>query len=254
MASKKTTFSGLSKYSGQTAKKLRIGYMGDPVYTLVWQENGTTTNGTTLGTYLAGLTPAGSANTLNSQGWTKTQQQGSTTAEMFYNTTYNHWYTKTLNAATQRTASYDISFPSPLSGITHEVTWHVVAGDSGSGAFSNTGQVVSNTAATGYAHWYMYDDNATNDLYFVVDGVTKHSILNINTSTRTMAIKISQDKSITFWQNGVQVGPATTVTWNIDKCRIYGYTETGTPAWVSGNSVQGVQTGWSNERIYTWVS
>lgn len=249
MASKKTTFSGLAKYSGQTAKKFRVGYMGDPVYTKVWEETGTTTNGTTLGTYLAGLSPAGSANSINSQNWTKAQIAGSTVAQMFYNTTYNHWYTYTTNAATQRTASYGITFPAALDGITYEATWRMRNQDSGSGAFSNTGMRVYNTADTGHALWYLYDDNATNDLYFIVDGITKHTILNIATSTKVMAIKISQAKSVTFWVDGVQVGPATTVTWDINKCYVYGYTETGA-AYFSGDS----STGWSNERIYTWVS
>ena len=223
-------------------------HIGQLTPTLVWHENGTSSSAYSYTTYLADLSPAGGANTLNSQSWTRAKESG-TACIMKYNTTTNAWYTQRTNSTTQRAAYYNIAFPNTPKGIAHEADWVLPSVDAGSGAFSNTGSLILNSDESKYALWYMYDDNVFNDLYFIIDGVTKYTILNFTAATYKMKIQIDHNNMVSFYKDDVLVGPPLLWTGVINKLKIYGYTETGTNALVSGTTA----CGWKNEKIYEWL-
>lgn len=223
-------------------------HIGQLTPTLVWHENGTSSSGYSYTTYLTDFNPDGGANTLNSEGWVRAKDTG-TAAIMKYNTTYNIWYMQTTSSTTQRQATYVIPFSTTPKGIAHEADWKLPSVDAGSGAYSHTGSLIANSDSSKYVQWYMYDDNVFNDLIFVIDGVTKYTINNFTAATYKMKVQIDHNNMASFYKDDVLVGPAILWTGVMANVKIWGYSETGTNALVSGTTA----CGWSNEKIYKWL-
>ena len=224
----------------------------EKVKTLVWQENGDPASGDVYETYYGGLSPAGGAYDLNTLSWVRTKTAGNGTTDCRYewDDANKHWYVKAANAASYRTAEYDIALTG-LSGIESIVSWKYVSG-TGFGASSHQGVKIGTSGLVNYAWYYNYDNATTNrQFYCIVDGVTVYSnTYSGGTHQYDYTLSISPSGDYEFKRDSTSLATGN-VAWaaSIAVCKIYGYTETGTPAYFSGATTNG----WKNERIYTWI-
>lgn len=224
----------------------------EKVKTLVWQENGDPASGDVYETYYGGLSPAGGAYDLNLLSWVRSKTAGNGTTDCRYewDDTNKHWYVKAGNAGSYRQADYDIALTGH-SGIEYRCNWKYTSG-TGSGASSHEGVRIGTSGMVNYIWCYNHDNAAAGQRYFVVsvDGVSVYTATAQLTTDHEWIVTIEPDGDYSVTRGGSVVATGN-VSWaaSLAVCRVYGYTETGIPAYFSGSTANG----WYNERIYTWI-